>query len=576
MIVDEFLRVYRVRAANLMWLLGAGASAAAGIPTADSLIWNFKRAIFCAEQRVSIKTCEDLSDTDVQKRLNRYFEEQGGLPSSGSTDEYAAYFEAAYPNASDRRRILEEYIGEARPSYGHLVLATLMKLDKARIIWTPNFDKLIEDSASNVLGSASKFVVATLDNPSIATEAINEGRWPLICKIHGDFQSIRLKNTSEELRTQDAQIRHALVESCRRYGLVVTGYSGRDKSIMEALEQAIDSGRGYPTGIFWFHRPDSPPLATVTALIAKAAEAGIQANLFEVETFDELLGDLIKQFDAIPSELQTRLDRGAHRITDVPIAPLGRGWPVIRLNALPITSWPSISRLVICEIEGTKHVREAILSKNAHALAVRSNAGVLAFGSDEEIRKAFSPFGITSFDCHPIGAHKLHFDSAEMGLLRDAFEMAFGKHGPFSVRRGRSYSVLLVDWQRVSHSDSAALRECVEVLEGVIPHTEISWSEALRIKLDFHLGRLWLLIEPAIYLDQITDKKQRYVAADFVRERLATRYNRQWNFLIEAWITLIFGNSREQKMAAFGIADGVDASFTVGRITGFSRRAMST
>lgn len=34
MTIDEFLRVYPVRAPNLMWLLGAGAPAATGIPTA--------------------------------------------------------------------------------------------------------------------------------------------------------------------------------------------------------------------------------------------------------------------------------------------------------------------------------------------------------------------------------------------------------------------------------------------------------------------------------------------------------------------------------------------------------------
>jgi hypothetical protein len=60
-ILRKFRPVLTVRAPNLMWLLGAGASASAGIPTASSLIWQFKRTLFCTRQRISAKSCEDLS-----------------------------------------------------------------------------------------------------------------------------------------------------------------------------------------------------------------------------------------------------------------------------------------------------------------------------------------------------------------------------------------------------------------------------------------------------------------------------------------------------------------------------------
>lgn len=39
---DDFARRFALRAGNLMWFLGAGASAAAGIPTAGDMIWEFK------------------------------------------------------------------------------------------------------------------------------------------------------------------------------------------------------------------------------------------------------------------------------------------------------------------------------------------------------------------------------------------------------------------------------------------------------------------------------------------------------------------------------------------------------
>jgi hypothetical protein len=570
--IDGFLRIFTVRAPNLMWLLGAGASAAAGIPTAGSLIWQFKRTLFCTSQRISIKSCEDLSNLIIRQRLQRYFETQGTLPPGDSPEEYAAYFEATYPDPGDRRAFLDSYMAGAKPSYGHLVLAALMKMGKIRVVWTPNFDRVVEDAAVQMLGSTSRFVTATLDNPQTALQSLNEGRWPLIGKMHGDFQSRRLKNTSQELQSQDFEIRRAFTESCRRYGLIVVGYSGRDESIMAALEEAIDGGHGYPGGLFWFQRVDSPLFPAVTALLEKATGAGVRAELIEVQTFDELLGDIIKQFEKVPPDLAAILDRHGSRVSGIPVVPPGRGWPVIRLNALPVTSWPPMCRRVLCRIGGTREVLDAIAKQKARVLGARSRAGVLAFGSDREIRKAFSSFHITNFDCHVIDPNRLEFESAELGLLRDALAQAIEANRPVLADRLRSAHILRLDFDRASKTDLAPLRERTGQLAGTIPKTSVEWSEALRIKLGYRLSRLWLLFEPTIYCKNTTELDHHRAVADFVRKRLATRYNRQWNLLIEAWLVLLMVKKSEIQFRAFGIEDGIDASFTLTRITAFSRR----
>src|ERR1700722_16894434 len=118
MTLDEFLRIYKIRAANLAWFLGAGASAASGIPTAADLIWQFKSTLFCASQKVSVKSCEDLSSPVVQKRLDTYFKTLGTFPAEGSPEEYAAFFEATYSDPSDRRAVLDTLLTGAKPSYG--------------------------------------------------------------------------------------------------------------------------------------------------------------------------------------------------------------------------------------------------------------------------------------------------------------------------------------------------------------------------------------------------------------------------------------------------------------------------
>ena len=38
-----------------MWLIGAGCSASAGVPTADDMLWEFKQQLYVSQRRVSLK-----------------------------------------------------------------------------------------------------------------------------------------------------------------------------------------------------------------------------------------------------------------------------------------------------------------------------------------------------------------------------------------------------------------------------------------------------------------------------------------------------------------------------------------
>ena len=128
-----------------------------------------------------------------------------------------------------------------------------------RVVWTTNFDRLVEEAAAEAAGGVSKLRVADLTAPDKAVDAIHDETWPLLVKLHGDFHYRRPKNTSEELRSQDAELREALVDSARRFGLVVVGYSGRDRSVTESLRLAIHSGQGFPSGLFWMLREGPLP-----------------------------------------------------------------------------------------------------------------------------------------------------------------------------------------------------------------------------------------------------------------------------------------------------------------------------
>jgi hypothetical protein len=115
---DDFARRFSLRAANLMWFLGAGASAAAGIPTAFDMVWEFKQQLFISQRRISPKLVADLANPTIRAQLQAHIDSLGALPSAGAADEYARLFETVYPAEADRRAYLEAKIAGAKPSGG--------------------------------------------------------------------------------------------------------------------------------------------------------------------------------------------------------------------------------------------------------------------------------------------------------------------------------------------------------------------------------------------------------------------------------------------------------------------------
>ena len=81
--------------------------------------------------------------------------------------------------------------------------------------------------------------------------------------------------------------------------------------------------------------------------------------------------------------------------------------------------------------------------------------------------------------------------------------------------------------------------------------------------------RLWLLIEPRTVFNGIT-RENRAVASDFARERTVRRYNRQLNELFTFWVNLLA--TKDEDLRALDISVGVDAAFSIGSNTAFSRR----
>jgi hypothetical protein len=100
------------------------------------------------------------------------------LPPPGAPDEYAALFEAVYPSEADRRTYIASKVSGAKPSYGHVALATMMRGGLARLAWTTNFDPLIADGCAKVYGGTGQLTTVPIETGSLGRQVIDEGRWP--------------------------------------------------------------------------------------------------------------------------------------------------------------------------------------------------------------------------------------------------------------------------------------------------------------------------------------------------------------------------------------------------------------
>ena len=567
---DDFARRFSLRAEKLMWFLGAGASASAGLPTAMDMIWEFKQKLFVSQRRGSADAVADLSQTNVCARLQAHINSLGHLPQPEAPDEYAALFEVVYPAESDRRAFLDAKLAGAKPSYGHMALATLMRGRQTRLVWTTNFDTLVDDACAKVFDTTSALTTVDLDRPELGEQAISGERWPVEIKLHGDFRSRRLKNTDDELRHQDTKLRRVLVDSCRRHGLVVIGYSGRDDSIMDALEDAVEQPRAFPSGLFWLHRGESAPLPRVVRLLGRAVEAEVEASLVSIDNFDEILRDLVRLIDGLETKALDDFSMERPRWSKAPKRQGRGGWPVVRLNALPIVNAPNTCRRIVCKIGGTAEVREAVERAGVEVLAVRSQFGVLAFGADSDVRSAFDAYGITEFDLHALEIKRRNYESTERGLLCDALVQA--------LRRQRGLD-LISDRHRLlapTNPQDAVwkpLQRLIGPLSGTVKnHTDLRWREGIAVRLDWADGRLWLLIEPRTVFEGITDDNKKATAV-FSRERTVRRYNHRINQLIDFWTRHLSGDDDE--IRALDVGGGIDAVFRLSSFTGFSWRLLS-
>lgn len=572
------------RPKNFAWFLGAGASRSSGLKTATDVIWDLKRRYYNQQESQSVSE-QDVQHPAVAQRIQSFVDARG-FPALWADGEYSTYFEMIFGDDKERQRqyirgVLAE--DKVRLSVGNRVLGALMASGECRVVFTTNFDSVVEKAVADVSGAS--IAAHHLEGAHNAKRALDNEEYPLYVKLHGDFRYDSIKNLGTDLAAQNAELSECLLNAGNRFGVVVAGYSGRDQSVMELFRSILASPNPFPHGLYWTGIKGSPIPPVVETLIQDAKDKGIRAEYVEVTTFDSLMSRLWRNIDNKPAGLDAKVCRSVNAAVSIPLPAAGRAQPIVRLNALPITGLPGqCQAIALRRAIDWKELRSKQHSSNGGLIFTMADA-VWCWGAETEIRSAFGG------DLLSVSAQSLPIDYEAAGalhakgFLEEGLCVALARGKPLLARKTRYEAWLIVDPHAQDISELSALHSVVGKTSGkaaglmtvaTAEHPQpqqVSWAEAVKISLDIRDGKPWLLLEPDIW---VWPTRARRNVQSFLDDKRKDRYNKKLNALLDAWVPLLLGGDQggvPVALTPFEAGSIVENPiFEIGGRTAFTRR----
>ena len=579
---SEFTGIYCARPENLAWFIGAGASRAAGLMTASDVIRDLKKRYYCREENQELDR-QDIQNHAVRERIQSFMASRG-FPAEGTVGEYGTYFERIFGTDKERqRRYLKAALSEDKVtlSVGNRILAALMSERRARVVFTTNFDTVVERAFAEVTGRS--LAAYHIEGSASAVQAMNNEEFPLYVKLHGDFRHDSLKNLPVDLATQNDDLARCLNIAGSRFGFVVAGYSGRDASVMAAFRAVLAESNPFPHGMFWTGLKGMPVPEPVASLLADIRACGITAEYIEIETFDALLLRLWRNIEGVNRELDAKIRKARLTAVDIPIPPTGAREPLIRTNALPLIALPTQCLALSFHVPKTsEEVRTTRDGAKARIILAGSREG-WCWGDEEVIKVTFGA-ELKSVAPVSLPADLSSPDSLHLkGFIEEAIVSALSVGKPLIHRSTRHGTFLIANPDASSRDALAPLANIVSGTGGNVPSLrttptdggaseQVRWAEALHVSLEIKNGRHWLLIEPDIW---IWPRFAREDAREFVENRRKDRFNAKHNALLSAWIQIILGtnevNATVSVKAFTRGGEAANPSFTIGSRTAYTR-----
>ncbi|SDK53266.1 SIR2-like domain-containing protein [Methylophilus rhizosphaerae] len=551
------------------------------------IIWDLKRRYYCSEENEDISR-QEVQIEGIRTRIQQYMISKG-FPEEWAPEEYTSYFEKIFGTDKERqRRYLSGILAEdkATLSVGNRVLGAFLSSELTRVVFTTNFDSIVEKSVAEVSGNSIS--AYHLEGAHSAVQALNNEEYPIYCKLHGDFRYDSIKNLTEDLSNQNHDLSECMKVASSRFGFIVAGYSGRDASIIALFKEALEGHNPFPHGLYWTGIKGSRAPSVVKELIEFALSKGVKAAYVEVETFDSLMLRLWRNTPNKKHGLDEKVRKFEVTEVSIPLGNPGGGKPLLRLNALPLTEIPTTcNSLTFDSPKQWSDLKDAQRKAEGRLLLTKAEK-VLCWGTESDIRANFQDVrAIEPFDFNAL-LENLEDNLYIKGIIEEALSKAIVNGKPLISRTNKQNSFVIVDTYTEDQSVFNELKNVVGQVYGKIPGLQtkidqfhdtsepVFWAEALRVSFERKENRNWLLIDPDIW---IWPSRARHLAVDFLDQRRSDRYNKKYNEILNAWTHLILGTDAKNISVSFSaFMSGEKAenpSFSINTRTGFSQRALS-
>lgn len=526
------------------WFLGAGSSVSANLPTANDIIWDLKKRYYCLNENQDLKR-QDIQLVPIKNKIQEYVESKG-FPKKYDENEYSFYFDLMFGTDREaQRKYLSEVLSSEKIalSIGHRALAALMSNGTTKVVYTTNFDKVIENAYAYVCGKdLGSFHLAGSEACKIA---LNNDDFPLYAKVHGDFQYQKLFNLEEDLRKADEEIRQCFVASSSRFGSVVVGYSGRDDCIMALFNEVLSVPNAFPHGLYWTVRKGGNIDPKVELLITIAQSKGIAAYVVEIDSFDSLMSQLWRNLPNRKNDLDMKVQRTGERKVIIPMPPQSKNGHFIRFNALPINGFPEkCYRIETHTVLDWKELKK-IQRESRGKLICWIDEYVCTWGDKDEIEKRFPKNVKISILDISSQISDLQNHKALHSALEELISQSIAKNKNFISRKNS----IIISKENLSSPELKKLKDCMGLLGGKLPAVSFInddgkteaivpiWSLSLNLRIRQTNQKSLLLLSPDIWISPPKVRKQ---CMDFVSTKRKLLKNDKMDSLLSAWVETVF------------------------------------
>lgn len=550
---DEFLSSFAVKPnGGMSFLLGAGCSVQAGIPSGAALIWEFKRELYCRENRVNIERFKDLESESNRDILQSYFDSQKGYLPKGSPEEYSFYFEKCFPHSQNRKLFIQGKVSNINPSIGHKCLGVFIEEGKVDYIWTTNFDELIENGIKSVNIGRSIEVISPDNRHQLQWL---KSQYPKIVKLHGDYRYDSLQNTTDETKELDELLRKEFQMQNSFRGLIVIGYSGSDNSVMEAIEESLINNNAFPFGLFWCIKKGQILSERVIKLVNEVYKRDSMSGFLEIDSFDEFLYNLYivcnfknYEIENIAKKLFDIRKPFAAKQADKSIEP-------IKLNAIKALSYPRSAFFFESDLNGWKELRSLVEGKNI--VAALSKGKTITFGTKEDIEEVFNGRIKSDIQIADIESKPMYIeDSFYFSLLYDLIDRNL--YNVYNLKRANRR-------KRRYYLESRSLKIYRQP-------NYFSIYEAFEYHLQIIKNELWFILLPTVHIiderdfTKLNDLQKRHAKFEkqkIINDIISNRRNRDFSSKVDEWFSFLKKNGEIKfKLNTFEI--DLTTSFTYG------------